>query len=700
MIIHGEKLVGFDIETTDGFGKGTLDPLTEESAIALIQMSYEDGTIEVLRPTEDTLSKIRRLVDEGYRFIIHNAAFELNWLSVKHGIRIPKVWCTMIASQVLNAGKMLPDEATRQAVKRDSKNMEHVGSWEVLLEEDDDAIEGKSPGMFSHSLQAVAYRYGEEAVIEKDQATSDWAAPTLTSEQIRYAEDDVRYLHLIAKNQVKFLERHGLMRVAELEMDAVPAVAHMKTKGILLDKEGWLAEAHRYGEMARELEGDLNLSFGMELAKREGELSLFGDYIPKSFKASSPTQVARFFGLEKANESLLRSVSHPLIPDLLKYKEYIKISNTYGDNYIKFIRPDGRIHGELQQSATATGRFSSSKPNNQNLPPKMLKTYLIADPGKIIAYFDYSAVESRILAYASGDEAMIRTVNSDDVHWENAKKIFHLPDNAPRSGSYVVSGELVPGEELRRKAKGVSFGIPYGISKVGLVNRGFAEDEDEGEELISNFLAQYPEVDTFLKQSVFEALTRGFTQDVYGRIRWYELPKFGTPEEKKQAANSAGRQAQNHKIQSTSASITKRAIVDSYEYLEETGYGDIILTVHDSLVAELDLAHAGEAIKNILRLAEEAGPKVMPGIVTPVDVDVGKEETRTCVLTGLPFTVFTHYYEDGEVYENTQQYTPQVHGIVKNVPGDKKTALETFILKQDDEWRSKNKRLVAAVGLT
>lgn len=239
--------------------------------------------------------------------------------------------------------------------------------------------------------------------------------------------------------------------------------------------------------------------------------------------------------------------------------------------------------------------------------------------------------------------------------------------------------------------------IPYGISKVGLVNRGFAEDEETGQALIDAFLGEYTGVDRFLKQSIAEALTRGYTQDALGRIRWYDIPESGDPEVIKQARSSAARQAQNHKIQATSADITKRAIVDTHNYLEETGRGYLVLTVHDSIIAEVKLQTAGDTIKHMLEIMEAAGPKVFPGIVTPVDADVGYKITKTCELTGLEFSVFSHSYSDGVVTENTDRYDPRVASIVKGAaPGEELTVLHAFITSQGEDWKHANQDLVDA----
>lgn len=421
-------------------------------------MAFEGGDIILARPEQDILERIKHYIAAGDRFIIHNAAFELDWFRVKYGIEFKDVWDTMLASQVLNAGKTIADEASDRSVKTEARSLDHLGYWDVLLEEGDDTLDDtKKASRFAHDLKSVVYRYAK-ATIQKDQGNSDWAREPLNEEQVRYAKDDVRYLIQVYHKQREFISKHGLDRVAALEMRVLIPVTRMRHNGLGIDKEHWLEEANECGKVAEALEEELNPQFGLELAKQTGEASLFGEYIPKAFKISSSSQLAKFFGLENADESILRTIDHPLIPRLLEYKENYKIFSTYGEKYLSFVQEDGKIHSPLIQAETATGRFSSRRPNQQNVSPSMLKGNIVPDPGYVTAIFDYSSVESRILAYVAQDEAFIRSVNSNDVHWENAKKIFHLPEDATRDGVFSVNGKSLSGDELRRKAKGVSFG--------------------------------------------------------------------------------------------------------------------------------------------------------------------------------------------------------------------------------------------------
>jgi ribonuclease D len=68
--------------------------------------------------------------------------------------------------------------------------------------------------------------------LSKEQQTSDWGSPTLTSDQLAYAASDVLYLHKLKAKLDLMLAREGRTELARKIMDFLPVRAE-------LDVEGW-----------------------------------------------------------------------------------------------------------------------------------------------------------------------------------------------------------------------------------------------------------------------------------------------------------------------------------------------------------------------------------------------------------------------------------------------------------------------------
>jgi len=68
--------------------------------------------------------------------------------------------------------------------------------------------------------------------LKKEQQSSDWGAPSLSEEQMRYAASDVLYLHALRARLDVMLAREGRTELARSCFDFLPARA-------LLDLEGW-----------------------------------------------------------------------------------------------------------------------------------------------------------------------------------------------------------------------------------------------------------------------------------------------------------------------------------------------------------------------------------------------------------------------------------------------------------------------------
>ena len=111
------------------------------------------------------------------------------------------------------------------------------------------------------------------------------------------------------------------------------------------------------------------------------------------------------------DESVLQKLSslHAVPRLLIQYRELSKLKSTYITGLLPKIHPQTRrIHTSFHQTGTATGRFSSSQPNLQNIPirtesGRMIRRSFIAGDQKVFLSADYSQIDLKgISSFVSG----------------------------------------------------------------------------------------------------------------------------------------------------------------------------------------------------------------------------------------------------------------------------------------------------------
>lgn len=269
---------------------------------------------------------------------------------------------------------------------------------------------------------------------------------------------------------------------------------------------------------------------------------------------------------------------HPIIPEILEYRQLKKLKSTYVDALPKLVNPkDGRIHTTFMQTVAATGRLSSNNPNLQNIPIRTVRgreirrAFIPAGPEYSILSADYSQIELRIIASLSGDAHMIEAFNAgEDIHRSTAAKVFGIKPN-----------EVT--RDMRSQAKAVNFGIIYGQSAFGLA-QNLNIKRSEAKELIDNYFAQYPGIKTYMEASIRKARENGYVETIMGRRRYLQDIKSANAV----VRGFAERNAINAPIQGSAADIIKRAMVDIQTEMKNNKMkSKMLLQVHDELVFDL-----------------------------------------------------------------------------------------------------------------
>ena len=279
---------------------------------------------------------------------------------------------------------------------------------------------------------------------------------------------------------------------------------------------------------------------------------------------------------------------HPIVGEVLEYRQYAKLKSTYVDGLLKVIPPDGRVRTSFQMTVTATGRLSSTEPNLQNIPTRTelgseLRRMFVADEGKVLVDADYSQIELRLLAHISGDEAMRDAfLSGEDFHTVTASHVFGVP----------LPQVTV---QMRRAAKAVNFGIVYGISAFSL-SQDLGVTVADAKAYMDAYFARFPGVKQYMDGVIERAKAEGYVETLFHRRR--ALPEIKSSN---YGMRSFGeRVALNMPIQGTAADIIKLAMVKVSERLKQEGLAaKLIMQVHDELIVECPEAEAA-AVQELL----------------------------------------------------------------------------------------------------
>ena len=272
---------------------------------------------------------------------------------------------------------------------------------------------------------------------------------------------------------------------------------------------------------------------------------------------------------------------HPLVADVLTYRQYAKLKSTYADGLLKVIDADGRIRTSFQMTVTATGRLSSTEPNLQNIPTRTelgskMREMFVAAPGHVLVDADYSQIELRLLAHISGDTAMQQAfLSGADFHTVTAARVFHVPQDQVT-------------HQMRSRAKAVNFGIVYGISAFSL-SQDIGVTVQEAKEYMDRYFATYTGVKQYMTDVVDKAREQGYVETLWHRRR--ALPELKSSNFNMRSFGE--RVALNMPIQGTAADIIKLAMVRVHSRLAREGLAArLIMQVHDELIVECPEAEA------------------------------------------------------------------------------------------------------------
>jgi len=558
--LEDSDVIAFDTETT------ALKPKT--GGLRLLQLAAPGKPVIVIDMWElepEDWVQIQEFFQarEKRHWYAHNATFDLAWLQ-QHDI-YPEgvVFCTMLASRLLENG--IPN--------------------------------------VRNGLAPACKRYLNIEVSKEEQA-SDWSKPDLSESQKTYAANDVRTLLHLAQKVTDLLMARRLYMAWGLECRALEAIAHMQRTGLPFNRtkleelqQHYEGEIERLGaefvqeldaampeeeKLPRDEDGTFNLRAKATGHKRLGTKKLAG------FNLNSPKQLVHKLGVllgeepkdktgkPSASRQALRSYAadHKVIQLYLAWKKAEKRRQMVVA-LLDHQDADGFIRASYLQLGADTGRMSCREPNLQQVPrDKGFRQAAEAPEGWSFVVADFGQMELRLAAAESQDALMISAFQrNEDLHTITANAIYPEPTDD--------EAEL---KARRQVAKSANFGLLYGSGAKGLRDyagaMGITMTVEEAEQIRDTFHNTYQGIHEWQRKNA--NLANMTEHERFAEIR---IPKTGMRRFLLGDMNRLTTRC-NTPIQGAGAAILKYALHRLWQHLRKTGEAQVRLAavVHDEVV--------------------------------------------------------------------------------------------------------------------
>jgi DNA polymerase-1 len=426
-----------------------------------------------------------------------------------------------------------------------------------------------------------------------------------------YASEDADITLQLKEKFAPLLKEKDVEKVFnEVDTPLIKVLLDMEFEGIKIDTDFLKNYSVVLEKLAKEAEESVykqaGVRFNLASPKQLGEV-LFEKLLldPKAKKTKT--------GQYATGEEVLAKLAHEhkICDDILTFREYTKLKNTYVDTLPELINPKtSRVHTTYGQTIAVTGRLSSINPNLQNIPIRteqgreIRKAFIPRDDKHILMSADYSQIELRVVAAMSGDEAMCEAFRKHkDIHTATAAKVYGIEES-----------EVT--KEQRYKAKSVNFGIIYGQGAFGLAEN-LSISRTEAKEIIDNYKKEFSGIQKYMDETINFAREHGFVQTLMGRKRW--LRDINSQNFTVRAF--AERNAINSPIQGSAADMIKLAMIAIQSKLKDSKLkSKMVLQVHDELVFDVLKEEVDDMKTLILNCMQHA--MVLPNDV-PIVAEVG-----------------------------------------------------------------------------
>lgn len=608
--LEGKKELGLDIETTRKYNKyfdfEGLDPYT--SKIVMLQIGDLENQFIIDTRNVDISRLVPVFSNKDIMFIGHNIGFEYKHILHNYNVRLASVYDTMVMEQLLH------NDGIKKSYALNTLNGTYLG---ITVDK---------------SIRLGFLTIGDRPFI---------------SHEIQYGADDI--INPIRIKEYQLIEaaedRKDIMAVFRLEMRFLLAKAEMEYNGVPFSPSKWedtyKVNLVKFQEKTAILNDFIITNWG-DSQFIERQLDMFDEATKCNIQWTSSKQVIvflQYLGIcpvakskttkkvrptaeaKEVRALLLRNDLADVIKGFLKnylsMKELEQRCTTFGIKFLKHVNPiTGRIHSSYKQILN-TGRISSSRPNNQNIPAQaeFRDAFCVGDDSFLINA-DYSGQESVILVNNSMDKDLLEFYDNGggDLHSYTAQKIW-----TTELGDLSLDEIKSEHKDKRQIAKSANFALAYGGNGFTIAsNLGISAEE--GDRVYEDYFKAFPGLKLYFEGVVKKSLAQGYILIDSATRRKFFFPYIndyrtavarGNKRKADELEGKMGRAAMNYCIQGAAGSMTKYAIVLIYEWLLQ--YEEyllnikLVLTVHDEVILEAKKGYEFIAQEKLSFFMEEAG---------------------------------------------------------------------------------------------
>jgi DNA polymerase-1 len=483
-------------------------------------------------------------------WFIHNAKFDINMLR-KLGINITgKIHCTYTGERICK-NDFLPGQYSLASCSERHFEVKKLDIVEKLIS--------------SRKLYTVEKVPGKKKIFRNkhfDQVPFNII--------VEYGERDAHLHRMLGFQQEERLKQLQLEEFAAKEMALTPICADIEYNGVKIDMD--YVEA----AIAHEEENIFKAEKHFEKVADGWKFKDSNKWLAEVFEDLKLKYPVTEKGNPSFNSDALERLDHPIAEAILRIRHHEKYLGTYYSSFKYFADDRDMLHANMNQAGTATGRFSYSEPNLQNVPKEddeeyknakfsVRRCFIPESEDYCLVAIDYDQQEFRMMLDYAGEKDVIERINKgEDVHQATAD----------------VMGVS------RKEAKTINFGLLYGMGP-GKLADALKIDYDAAKKLRNQYFRSFPGVKRFIQDTVKKGENLGFIHNWAGRLLnvdydfAYKLP--------------------NYLIQGGCADVIKHAMLELHPFLTTTK-SRILLQVHDELLFQVhkDDLHIVKQLKEIM----------------------------------------------------------------------------------------------------